>query len=892
MHRTSLNLSLLGILPVLFVLIGLRTEPEPGPTVEPAPSGIAPAAPGNGEDRGPERGERIDEAATEGAEWLAHHLPGLSGLDLDPIDLAVMAAVGAVVLGGLGGVRSRTRPVRVSVVNGLSEEPGPTNADGIAALVRDRLARVDLQPPPTMPSADGPGQGIISVVESIESTRPVGAAARALGRASRAQGYEARLVLRRSDTTTRCGVTAELYDIDRQVALEVTTLWADSFEDAARDAAFHIAARLLADLPRGRRWCGRWLRWEPSGASLRAFEDGGRDIARRRYDQAIEHLEAGLRLDPENLSIRFRLGHTYERMQRYEEALCTYQRVVDPRYPLSRELGRTRQANLMRWRIAIILSNGHLWGEAWLQRLAGCHSETSEIDRRVRGFLRHRYSPALRSEFRSFHEAHLAGERDREQAVVMAEPCWPRFSDRVRFPWSVTTHRVGLRHDPGIDATCNAVAGVLPGIRASLDRGSSRGLLARRVLWLADGALADTGAIDPRAEDHLRAACTALSAGAFLRRAAIEEIRALGPLRRYRAGITLADIRSLIASINITGHHLAHRDDSNGYRRRQIRTVRRWSRWVGLTSRLPFTRSRLRAQTEYNTACVVAMSIGPADRHGPWSATLDDKTAFDDKTALDDKTAFGDKTAFDNKVRWVTRHLTLACTGEGNLLEQKVMAWVVHEDPDLELARRHPQFTRFAKAVLNQELDWERSRSTLAEVNVVYAIDLLRGAAAAAADRWASIDPADRDLHDLVETDGALHQAMDGLLDDPIEAASDPALRAEVRRALDRLAPGASAKLGVWPARPPAPALEWAALQRSRHEVRHHQAVEALAPSADPGLAQAYVATAATDWRQTARDYRRVGRHGTDGRSPGRRITGPVPGTAVSMQRTRFADVA
>lgn len=153
-------------------------------------------------------------------------------------------------------------------------------------------------------------------------------------------------------------MTVELSDLDAGVTLSVTSVWGDTFQEAARKAAFQIAAVLLGRLRRHERR-RLWWRWEASGRSLEAYEDAGWEIRHRRYDAAAARLEEGLELDPGNLAIRLRLGQTYERVRRYEDAVLTYQSVFDPTHRIDPRYARSREAGLVRWRVVAVLSNGH-----------------------------------------------------------------------------------------------------------------------------------------------------------------------------------------------------------------------------------------------------------------------------------------------------------------------------------------------------------------------------------------------------------------------------------------------------------------------------------------------------------------------------------------------------
>jgi hypothetical protein len=734
-----------GLLALAVWLMAEGLDYEPASTPSPAPSTTesSPTVTTTATTTTTE-GDRPAEALAKGVESKVREFEPLDSLHLDPVDVAVLAALAAVALWFLLRRRAGSGPVRVEVVDASSGTAGGSGrgtdpkadgsagdaappTEGIAALVRDRLGRVSLTPPTGVPSAEEEGAAeAISVLEAVDPTKSVGAVARALTRLSpgHRRGHVARLVMRRSDTTPEAGVTVELSDLDAGVTLSVTSVWGDTFQDAARKAAFQIAAMLLGRLRRHERR-QLWWRWEPSGRSLQAYEDAGWEIRHRRYDAAVAHLEEGLEHDPGNLAIRLRLGQTYERVRRYEDALLTYQSVFDPTHRIDPRYARCKEAGLIRWRVAVVLSNGQRWGPAWARTVVADDKAQHTADRRARALLDNRYRPKLGHEFPTIFGTLLAPRAQREYPLAGAAD-----SSLPRIRYNDPLNRVRLWGDRGPGSTVTAIERHLPNHTPNPQAHRDE-----RVLAVADATRCAV-AIDSAAT-ALRRARAAVSIEHLLWRAAqVEAAELRGRLRR-NAGLTVSDMRTLRASIN----QKRLEDAGLLYAIERQRGAARF--WAGLARAASWLRiggfRRARAQAEYNAACCLALAL-PVD-------------------------ARGRPVPRPEQVREVIDLLGRACTGVDNMIEQGAATWMVYEDPDLKRVRADPQFCKFAKSTLHLEI--EPAVTSFADVLDRHTFDLVRDATATCAETWRrhlAAPPTGRDLVAVLRTDQAAHKAVWALL--------------------------------------------------------------------------------------------------------------------------------
>lgn len=712
------------------------------------------------------------------ADGVEEQLPDeYDGLSLDIADILVALAI---LLGAAWFLWPRAKgiaPVSVTVTDGSGDgsadgrqpdEPKP-QPDALAAIVRDRLAKVRLPPPSSVPGVEGETDGLISVIEAIDTTKTVGPITRALRAANprSSRGYEARIALRRSDKTSEAGATVELYDLDRRLAISVSSVWEPTFEDAARTAAYQIAAALLTRLGRRERR-HTWWRWEQTGSSLRAFQNAGWEIAHRRYDQAIDFLNAGLETDPGNLAIRLRLGHTYERQQRYRDALWVYQRVPNSVYPVDRSVKNSAEAGIIRWRTAVVLSNAEQWAEEWARDVAAMDGRTAKGDdpsRLLRAFFQKRYSSALGDEFTTLHHTLIADRSERETAIV------PQTGNpflRLRLPWYRQSARLMNDDDEHLTVSYLAWAsGSGLDFRQPRDRTyvELHDTVARR---LACGP-------EPKVpSDELERAAPAVSIVQYALRAAHVEIREIGLLQRRRAGLSHADLLSFHLATNRRAMDRLPAGDGAGALERQRQCLEEWRLLIDLGARLRLPRStRARAQASYNIACTRALAVpsrNDDDSDHAWWERVDDE------------------------VKQVVDLLAEACQGVDSLIDAGHADWIVYEDPDLAKVRPHPRFKRFARAVLHRDVDALRSRTP--DLEAIHVAQLERFAVDAAIASWraAMISPPSRErLALLTSADAALHGSLATML-----TSETPAVRSAVGPKVRALAPD-SPDVPGWP---------------------------------------------------------------------------------------------
>jgi hypothetical protein len=717
--------------------------------------------------------ERPSQAVAEGTEKAVNEIPGFRNLHLEPVDALVILAIAAAIT-ALIVLRSRgLGPVAVSATEVRTDKDGATTESprsDIAAIVTDRLARVDLHPPSAVPSVSEDVEGVLSPFESTPA-KAAQAAARLAEMLRREKGFRVKLLLRTSDTTTRRGATFELVDLGRARVLVAGTVFAATYQEAARQAAFRIAAVLLRRLPR-RQVRGRWNEWDPSGTSLHAYEDAGWTIKLRQYDQAIAHLRTGLEVDPANLLIRLRLGTTFERVDDHREALWTYFPAVSRNFPPDPAHAATREAALCRWRTAIVLSNGHRWGPAWLldalePGTPGAHT----IEKRLRAFLEDRYKKALGSEYATICKTVLADHIERGEALEHGQPHLPQLEvvDRWR------AGRLRLVGDKGPGQTLEAIVlqlevlarqllsviWIAAAARAVLYVDRPNDVRVARVCGLVEHALeAVSASTDPvvlDAAEALGRALPAVSIRHFFWRCAEHEADSIRWRQRRVGHISRADVKTLrigmeerfasgLLRFPIYGEIASLPEQHRQSVERQARDAA--PPIFGLQDRL----GPRRAQLAYNLACSLAVALPPRgqQRLADWQR------------------------ATHERVDAIVHHLHQATTGPGNLVEQGALDWIVYEDPDLQEVRQHARFCRWAAGVLQRDVKGEAPSEPS---STIYVRSLLEYSARVARQSWAVDGQLDRtSALDLLRKEKQLCTSLAKVL----EAPRSPEARAEV----------------------------------------------------------------------------------------------------------------
>lgn len=653
-------------------------------------------------------GPRPLDALARGAER------GLGAIGLDGISLAWTDVAVAVLLLGVAAIALWPRRRRgLGPIAVVVEASTDDRADGpaLAAVVRDRLGRVQLQPPVAVPASQDDVTGLFSAAAEAAGA-PAGLLGQLVGvlRPRPAAGFEARLTPRPSSRSERRGLTVHLADLDRHRTLLVNTIFEDTYEQAARTAAYQVASVLLRELPRRQRR-RRWWRWDASGRSLMAYEEGLYLVRMRRYDEAVATLREGLDVDPSNLALRLRLGTTLERVGAWEEALWTYSRVVENAHRPSRSAAWTREAALVRWRTAIVLSNADLWADGWLRRLAGADGEAGHtLDKRLRGWLADGLDPARarRDAWPSLHASVLPRRPERARRTR------PSRTTEGRFPFVASaspslSRPLGLFHDHGLAdllAHAEAVTRELGSERveeaaavrsavAAFDAspGDDADACALRLVGALRAAAAAPGVPDD-ARTRCRALALALDPAAWARTLALDVVP--GPLLRRRAGLRRSDRQLLAVLLNLRQLTAVHGPTGasgtrwvQDYRSRAARRVDRVAWWhEHVLARLARGEDahRRRSRVAYNAACTLAALV-PDPGEDVGDAWLE---------------------RHEPQVGTIVELLRRAVEGPGNLVEAGGAAWLAHEDPDLATVRRHHRFCRFAASVLGREVTTHR----------------------------------------------------------------------------------------------------------------------------------------------------------------------------------------
>jgi tetratricopeptide (TPR) repeat protein len=716
------------------------------------------------------------DAAARGAEQLAEDLDAPEGLTLTAADFAVLFAVLVLLLALIWRNRraSGLGPVSVHVVDasgGTADNPSPP-ADAINALVRDRLARVDLRPPVSVPSTGEDVGGLIDVLDTSE-TKAAQATFRLFDRIrnSRPPGYEVQLVLRRSDTTKQAGITVDLIDRRRGETLSVKTIWADSFHAAARGAAFQAAAVLLRKLPTRDRG-DRWVLWEESGASLRSLEDGLWETRARHYDQAAAIFEAGLSQDPENHALRLRLGHALERLGDYQRAALVYAPAAS---------GKSREGSLARWRMVTLLANAQIWAGGWVKTAVAESSTGITTDspaRRLRALVEQRYGGTkVAEEFPTLFQTLFAERSAREPAFGVGATAagLPHVEVRAKGRGDGTLRTsIRLTADQGAEVTVPALlcaakdmADLLAGLEQPRAVPAPLPVEARRdeqvvkldahlTTLLADARshleLMPAGHDKDElgaATERLEQARVAVSTEHLLWRASAWEASRLDRASRRASKVAPTSLKLVRTSLDdrriASVPSFAHRSDIANVRLDlENKMVRLGTSQAGRWN--PFARPRwneTKAQVAYNAACGLALRVLP-----PPPPEADIKLV--QRWTRD----------VDPLVEVVIGLLEKATRGPSGMIAEGAVDWLVHEDPDLDAIRLHRRFQRFSLDVLAQQK--EPARVERASLSATYSKVLAREAAKVAIQRLQVTPPSMRtaELLEVYEKELAMWEAL------------------------------------------------------------------------------------------------------------------------------------
>ena len=249
--------------------------------------------------------------------------------------VAVRSAEGPIVV---GDVLDSDRDIPIDeATGGPAGGPagGPTGrAATVAAILRHRLSlatrhggdQLDRALQGIIPSVGGvdlDGDGLAAAAASDTYGWLTRAGLGVWRSATTRQGWRVRATLRYDDdSTSPHGLSYVVEHVATRRIDVADVVWAATHEDAAREAAYRVAAWYLRrENPPSTR---RSPNWRPSAASLRDYQDAEYHASRRRFDEAVECAQRSLDADPSNFAARRLLGETYEWLGHFENAIHTY----------------------------------------------------------------------------------------------------------------------------------------------------------------------------------------------------------------------------------------------------------------------------------------------------------------------------------------------------------------------------------------------------------------------------------------------------------------------------------------------------------------------------------------------------------------------------------------
>ena len=352
------------------------------------------------------------------------------------------------------------------------------SAEGLTALVKDRLAGGGLLPAPALPS----GAMATRFVELVEASPLPQASWLGAGlKLVRSliwrtpPSHKLTGTLRSGEGEEPCGLSVELIDGNTGQVEAVATFWESTYTDAAKAAAGFAYARVMhaiADCtPLWQTWTNlqgdsvtlyhRGLECEQALVRERAKEKPSAEVVAAKLEQALDNYEAALEREPMNLLVQLRKANLHELADQWAMAFDTYlgalerwPHVFDARYRLAVTLtfmGRLGDdsanegvkeklvARLERWmkrrRIPLPERSPHTTDAEQLRRIALAHLERLHRDTgfvaSVRRWLR-TLAPSWSGEREQRRERHRYGElarpwsrlrRLRRNVVALARVC-------------------------------------------------------------------------------------------------------------------------------------------------------------------------------------------------------------------------------------------------------------------------------------------------------------------------------------------------------------------------------------------------------------------------------------------------------------------------------------
>jgi hypothetical protein len=295
-----------------------------------------------------------DYVVTEVMSFVARREVGIG--PIEALALAVLVAWAA----GLWRERRRAcEPGSINVelfVNATGDKN--VSAEGLTALVEDRLAGGGLLPAPALPSGAMATQ-FVELVEAspVPQAKWLGALLGLVrGLVSRPpRTYKLTGTIRSRDEEPPCGMSVELFD-GRSGQLEaVATFWNDKHREAAKSAAGFVYARVMHGVVR---CTPRWQTWTNlQGESVTEYQrgleceqalirakgaEGSEDTVQSALDEALCHYGKACEREPTNLLVKLRIANLYElgnqrvkALESYLGAVERWAHVFDARYRLA-----------------------------------------------------------------------------------------------------------------------------------------------------------------------------------------------------------------------------------------------------------------------------------------------------------------------------------------------------------------------------------------------------------------------------------------------------------------------------------------------------------------------------------------------------------------------------
>ena len=329
------------------------------------------------------------------------------------------------------------RPGRIEVP-AFAGGPGvdaDADAEQLTTVFRQRLSVLSLSAPTPVPGAGGDGDFLdVLAREKLEPTNIAGSLVTLMRAAKPNHAWQVNGLLVQRDVAPRYGVTLQVARLPHG-GNPPHTVWADSFELAARRAADHATAAIL---PRTRQCREPWTAWKRlllPGELLSAHEDGVRLEAERRYDEALDAFYHASALDPMNMALRLKIGQLQEKVGLYIDALMTYEGIINVckqapswrpfAFPLAALSQRRRSLLAARYRRIVLLGGAELTRQ-WRRTGPSERGRWSARDERRRE-LRARLRRPLRVQLDEVADRHSS-----EAATQLADPGEAQLVDTLR----------------------------------------------------------------------------------------------------------------------------------------------------------------------------------------------------------------------------------------------------------------------------------------------------------------------------------------------------------------------------------------------------------------------------------------------------------------------------